>query len=435
MQTSDTTKEKSGLWPVILITALFFFWGLANALNDVLIPQFKKAFDLTDLQSGLVQSAFYAGYFVIALPASALMRRFGYKAAIVTGLGLFAIGAFLFYPAAEYQQYTPFLGALFIIACGLGSLETSANPLMTVLGDPKGGTFRLNLAQAFNPLGCLLGIWIGKTYILSGFEADQARADTSTPDALHAFYVRESHAVQLPYLIIGAVILLWLLLVAATRFPKAAATSISHHDEQQVGTFKAIGQLLKRGHFLLGVMAQFFYVGAQVGVWSYTIKYAQAEVHLTDKDASLFLIYHYIAFALGRFIGSFLMKIMSPIQIFSVFALINIGLTAVAATMGGQNGLYCLVASSFFMSIMFPTIFAVSLKGLGPLTKTGASLLVMSIIGGAILTPIMGYISDTTHLIRLAIFVPVACFVVLTLYGFGGRKDTAVDVEEAPSAP
>ncbi len=420
---NESSGEKSGLWPIVLITSLFFFWGMANALNDVLIPQFKKAFELTDLQSGLVQSAFYAGYFVLALPAGFLMRRFGYKAAVVTGLLLFALGAFIFYPAADLQQYLPFLAALFIIASGLAFLETSANPLMTVLGDPKGAAFRLNLAQAFNPLGCLTGIWIGQKYILSGVESAQAKLDTSVPDALHAFYVREAHAVQMPYLIIGCVILGWALLVAISKFPKAAATSTAHHDEASLTAGQAIGGLFRHPRFLLGVVAQFFYVGAQVGIWSYTIKYAQAEVALNDKAAAVYLIYHYVAFAAGRFIGTFLMKVMSPIRIFTVFAVINIGLAAYAAAVGGQNGLYCMVASSFFMSIMFPTIFAVSLKDMGPLTKTGSSLLVMSIIGGAILTPIMGYISDASHLIRLAIFVPVACFVVLALYGFSAPKE------------
>jgi len=253
---NDTTSsERTGIWPVILITSLFFFWGMANALNDVLIPQFKKAFELTDLQSGLVQSAFYAGYFVLALPAGFLMRRFGYKAAVVTGLILFALGAFIFYPAAELQQYLPFLAALFIIASGLAFLETSANPLMTVLGDPKGAAFRLNLAQAFNPLGCLVGIWVGRKFILSGVEKAQAELNTSVPDALHAFYVHEAHAVQMPYLIIGFVILGWALLVAISKFPKAAATSTAHHDEASLTAGQAIGGLFKHPRFLLGVMA------------------------------------------------------------------------------------------------------------------------------------------------------------------------------------
>jgi MFS transporter, FHS family, L-fucose permease len=417
-------QEPSGIWPVLLITSLFFFWGMANALNDILIPQFQKAFDLTDMQSALVQSAFYAGYFLLALPAGYLMRRFGYKASLVTGLLLFALGAFLFYPAANLQQYFPFLAALFIIASGLAFLETSANPLMTVLGDPKNAAFRLNLAQAFNPLGCLAGIWIGQEFILSGVQAAQAKLDTTSPNALHDFYVREAQAVQIPYLVIGCVILGWALLVALCKFPKAASLSTANHDEASLSTGQAIGQLFKHKRFVLGVVAQFFYVGAQVGIWSYTIKYAQSEAALSDKMAAVYLIYHYVAFAIGRFSGSFLMKILSPIRIFTLFALVNVGLAGLSATMGGINGLYCLVGMSLFMSIMFPTIFALSLKDLGPLTKTGSSLLVMSIIGGAILTPIMGYISDSSH-IRTAMYVPAVCFVILVIYGLTAQKDGA----------
>ena len=412
------TKDKGAdapiaLWPVILITALFFFWGMANNLNDILIPQFKKAFILTDLQSSLVQQAFYAGYFVMALPAGFLMRRFGYKAAVVTGLCIFAIGAFSFWPGAEIRQYPWLLGALFVIASGLAFLETSANPLMTILGDEKHAAFRLNLAQSFNPLGSLAGIWVGKTFILSGIEKLNSTAD----------FVRETKAVQMPYLAIGLVVLAWAALVALSRFPAAATRRVE--DEVRMGALQSVGGLFRHKHFLMGVVAQFFYVGAQVGLWSFTIRYAQAEIGITDKAAADYVFWGLVLFAIGRFAGSALMRVLDPSRLLGLFAVVNIALTAYAASAGGQYGLYALVAASFFMSIMFPTIFATSVKGLGPLTKTGASLLVMSIIGGAILTAAMGQVSDMTHLIRLAIFVPAACFVVIALYAFTGKQDVA----------
>lgn len=412
-----SSSEKSSppaLWPVILITALFFFWGMANNLNDILIPQFKKAFVLTDFESSLVQQSFYAGYFIMAIPAGLLMRRFGYKAAVVTGLVIFAIGAFSFWPGAEIRQYPWLLGALFVIAAGLAFLETSANPLMTILGDEKHAAFRLNLAQAFNPLGSLAGIWVGKTFILSGIEKLNSTAD----------FVRETKAVEMPYLIIGLAVLAWAALVALSRFPAQASRSVAD-DTGPV----SIGGLFKHGHFLLGVVAQFFYVGAQVGIWSYTIRYAQAEIHITDKAAADYVFAALVLFAVGRFIGAGLMRIVKPTRLLAVFAIINIGLTAYAAGVGGQNGLYALVAASFFMSIMFPTIFATSVQGLGPLTKPGASLLVMSIIGGAVLTAVMGRVSDATHLIRLAIFVPAVCFVVIALYSLVSRKSGPVAIE------
>ncbi len=406
--TDATAKPRTSLWPVILITALFFFWGMANNLNDILIPQFKKAFVLTDFESSLVQQSFYAGYFIMALPAGFLMRRFGYKAAVITGLIIFAIGAFSFWPGAEIRQYPWLLGALFVIACGLAFLETSANPLMTILGDEKHAAFRLNLAQAFNPLGSIAGLWIGHSFILSGIEKLNTTGD----------FVRETKAVELPYIIIGCVILAWAALVALSRFPAQAVTSVQESGDDKGASFLG---LFRHPHLLMGVVAQFFYVGAQVGLWSYTIRYAQAEIHITDKDASLYTIASLVLFAAGRFIGTGLMRVINPGVLLRLFAVINVALTAYAAAVGGLYGLYALVAASFFMSIMFPTIFATSVQGLGPLTKLGSSLVVMSIIGGAVLTAIMGKVSDTTHLIRLAIFVPAVCFVVVALYGFMTR--------------
>jgi len=426
IQSADLDEARSGIIALTLITSLFFFWGMANALNDILIPQFKKSFELTDLESGFVQSAFYAGYFFFAIPAAAVMRRFGYKIAIVLGLTLFALGAFAFYPAAALLRYAPFLLALFILAAGLAFLETSANPLMTVLGDPRRAAVRLNFAQAFNPLGCLVGIWIGQRFILSGLELAQAQSIDASAAARQAFFIRETHAVQEPYLVIGGVVLLLALWILLTRFPRASTEGSAGGES---GFADSLRSLFGKRRFLLGVAAQFFYVGAQVGVWSYTIKYAQAETGSSDKDAVIFLIYNYVAFTVGRFAGSWLMRQIPPIWILTIFALFNIVLSLLAATVGGEFGLWCLVGTSVFMSVMYPTIFAVSLEGLGSLTKTASSLLVMSIIGGAILTPLMGFVSDHTHLIRLALFVPAGCFTVLTLYGLIIARTGAPDAE------
>lgn len=408
-------KTPAGLWPIILITSLFFFWGMANNLNDILIPQFKKAFKLTDFESGFVQSFFYVGYFAFALPAGFFIRRFGYKAAVVVGLLLFAAGALMFYPASEASEYRWFLAALFVIASGLAFLETSANPLITLLGDPKRAAFRLNLAQSFNPLGSLFGIWVGQTFILSGLEATPDYLVTLSEEAQRAFFLDETRAVQGPYLLIGLGILLWAGLVALSRFP-AAATKAATSEEDNIKPLQAIGGLFRHSHFLLGVVAQFFYVGAQVGLWSFTIRYAQAEIGITDKAAATYVLASLALFWAGRVIGTALLNWIQPGRLLAAYAVINIILTAIAATIGGMVGLYCLVAASFFMSIMFPTIFATSIGGLGPLAKTGSSLLVMSIIGGAVLTAIMGKVSDMSH-IKTAIFVASACFAVIAVYG------------------
>ena len=418
--------------PLVLIVALFFLWGVANNLNDVLIPHLKKAFFLNDLQSGLVQMAFYLGYFFLALPASIVMRRYGYKAAVIVGLLLFGLGALLFYPAAEVRQYSWFLVALFVLASGLAFLETSANPLITVLGDPAKAEQRLNLAQAFNPLGAITAVVVGRQFILSGVEPTQAEFAAMTPAQLNAFQTAEAQSTQGPYLIIAAVVLAWALLVAFTRFPRQAERPAPEEADAGLPAAQAIPALLARPRFLFGVAAQFFYVGAQVGVWSYMIRYAQHEAPgMGEKAAAAYLSWSLVGFMAGRFIGTAAMSRVSPSLLMGAFAAINVGLTLVAVVVGGKVGLYALAATSFFMSIMFPTIFASSLKGLGPLTKTGSSFLVMSIIGGAILTTLMGAVSDASA-INIAILVPCACFAVVGLFGFTAGRATRQDLKTAP---
>ena len=427
------SQPKTALAPLILIVTLFFLWGVANNLNDVLIPHLKKAFFLTDLRSGLVQSAFYLGYFFLALPAGLVMRRFGYKTAVIVGLLLFGLGALLFYPAAQIQQYGLFLGALFVIASGLAFLETSANPLITVLGDPAKAEQRLNFAQAFNPLGSITAVVVGRQFILSGVEPTKAEFAAMSPAQLAAFQTAEAHSTQIPYLIIAAVVLVWAVLVAITRFPHAAGRPDADEADAALPAGQAISGLFARPRFLFGVVAQFFYVGAQVGVWSYMIRYAQHEIPgMGEKTAAAYLSWSLVGFMAGRFIGTALMNRVSPSLLMACFAAVNVVLTLTAALVGGQVGLYALAATSFFMSIMFPTIFASSLKGLGPLTKTGSSFLVMSIIGGAVLTAVMGAISDVSA-ISFAILVPCACFAVVSLFGFTAGKTTTRDLKAAPA--
>ena len=425
-------QPRTALAPLILIVALFFLWGVANNLNDVLIPHLKKAFFLTDLQSGLVQSAFYLGYFFLALPAGLVMRRYGYKTAVIVGLLLFALGALLFYPAAAALQYAWFLAALFVIASGLAFLETSANPLITVLGDPAKAEQRLNLAQAFNPLGSITAVVVGRQFILSGVEPTKAQFAAMSPDQLAAFQAHEAHSTQIPYLIIAAIVLAWAVLVAVTRFPHQAGKPAPDEADAALPAGAAIVGLFARPRFLFGVAAQFFYVGAQVGVWSFMIRYAQHELPgIGEKAAAAYLSWSLVAFMAGRFIGTALMSRVSPPKLLAGFAVVNVALTLVAALVGGKVGLVALASTSLFMSIMFPTIFASSLRGLGPLTKTGSSFLVMSIIGGAVLTALMGAISDASA-ITWAILVPCAGFAVVGVFGATAGKAAALDLETAP---
>ncbi|MBB5863627.1 L-fucose:H+ symporter permease [Xanthomonas sp. 3058] len=409
---------RTAMVPLLLIVSLFFLWGMANNLNDILIKQFKKAFELTDLQAGLVQSAFYLGYFVFAMPAAMFMRRYSYKAAVVLGLLLYACGAFLFYPAAQVQTYWLFLLALFVIASGLAFLETTANPLVTVLGPAEGAARRLNLAQAFNPLGSITGVLVGQHFIFSGVEHTPAELAAMTPAARTAFFATESAAVQMPYLVIGAVVVLWAILIALVRFPAGETGSGAAAPKRA-----RFGQLLGNRQFVFAVVAQFFYVGAQVGIWSFLIRYLQDAVPGTpEKTAATYLTISLVLFMAGRFIGTALLRYLAPAKLLASFAAINLVLCAVAIALPGWTGLYALVAASIFMSVMFPTIFALGLDGMhDDARKLGSSLLVMSIIGGALLTAVMGALSDMAG-IHWAMVVPGACFVVILVFALNARR-------------
>ncbi|HEY8941047.1 MAG TPA: L-fucose:H+ symporter permease [Cellvibrio sp.] len=407
--------------PLILVFSLFFLWGMANNLNDILITQFKKAFTLSDFKAGLVQSAFYTGYFVFSIPAALWMKRYGYKAAVVCGLLLYALGAFMFYPAAAAREYVLFLGALFVIASGLAFLETSANPLIVALGDPATAARRLNFAQSFNPFGCITGILVGREFILSGHEPTAGELAVMSATQLEAFYQTESHAVQAPYLVLGGVVLTWAVLVVLVKFP---AIAVQAAEDKTTGAWSDYKQLLANGSFMFGVTAQFFYVGAQVCIWSFLIRYGQEAVPGTgEKTLANYLLASLVIFMVGRFVATALMGHVRAAWLMWVYAAINVVLCAFASLQPGHSGLVALTATSFFMSLMFPTIFALSLKGLGHLAKPGASLLVMAIIGGAVLPAVMGWVSDLTS-IHIAVIVPLGCFVVVAIYArFSDRAE------------
>jgi len=405
-------RASAALLPLALITSLFFLWGMANNLNDILIQQFRKAFTLSDLQSGLVQSVFYAGYFLIAIPAGIAMRRVGYKGAVVAGLLLYATGAFMFWPAAEVHSYGFFLAALFVIAAGLTFLETSANPLITSLGPPEGAERRLTLAQAFNPLGSITGVLAGKLFIFSGVEHSEAALAAMSETDRQAYFLSESAAVQIPYLVIGVVVLCWACFVALTRFP-----DLHEEPAAESATGRQIGRLLREPKLVAAIVAQFFYVGAQVAVWSFMIRYAIANVPgMNEKDAAEYLIAALVAFMIGRFVSVALMRTISPERLLTVFAAANVALTLVAVAAPGTTGLIALTASSFFMSVMYPAIFALGVRGFDESRKLASSLLVMAIIGGAVLTAGMGWLSDRFG-ISAAFVLPALAYLFVLYFG------------------
>lgn len=402
--------------PFVLVTALFFLWGCPNAFNDILIKQFMKSFDLNRFEAGLVQSAFYMGYFVLAIPAALIMQRFSYKTGLVIGLILFGAGCWLFYPAALSGTYGSFLAALFVIASGLSFLETGANPYVAVMGDSSSSEQRLNFAQAFNPLGVITALLVGTIFIFSGVELTDAEKEAMRVAGEYEGYLHsERMRVVMPYMVLGSVVLLWAILMVITKFPKIGDES---HEEER----GSLRELFSYPHFRLGVLAQFFYVGAQVGTWSYFIQYTQDYTGQPEKVAGYFLTGTLVAFALGRFSATYIMKYVTPGKLMGVYAITNVALVAVAMTFPGWVGFVCLFLTSFFMSLMFPTIFALGIKGLGPNTKLGGSFIVMGIVGGALAPPLMGLIHLWTDNMAFSFIVPLVAYVYIIYYSLVGSK-------------
>ncbi len=404
------------LIPFILITSCFALWGLANNMTDVLVAQFRKVFTLTDAQSGLVQMAFYGAYFCLALPAAIFIKKYSYKSGVLLGLGLFAIGALLFYPATQTLQYEYFLAALFILAGGLSILETSANPYIIAMGPEHTATQRLNLAQAFNPIGSIAGVLVGKFYILSQLHAasDAERLVMSTQQ-LEAIQTRELMAVMGPYIITAIVIVAVWIAIAMHKMPIASDTSEAFNLKD------SFARLLKRRVFVKGVIGQFLYVGAQIGCWSWTIRYVMHNIGGTEAEASTYYLYSILLFSASRFVCTTLMRYIAPEKLLGIFASFAALMTFVVMTSSGMAGVYALVAISGCMSLMFPTIYGLSVTGLGKDTQLGGSCLIMAILGGAVLTTLMGQISDAAG-IGMAFIVPLVGFIYLTWFGFTGCK-------------
>jgi FHS family L-fucose permease-like MFS transporter len=395
----------------VLVTALFLFWGIPNNLNDILIKQFMKSFELSRLQAGLIQSAFYLGYFLLAMPAAMIMRKYSYKVGLIIGMVLYSIGTFLFWPAAHSGQYIFFLAALFVIASGLSFLETGANPFIAGLGNPESSERRLNFSQAFNPFGAILGVLIGTIFIFSGIEHNQAKVELMKQSGEYAAYLEsETMRVVRPYMVLGVVIFLWALLIMRTKFPKITSEESKSENKGNPR------ELLKHRHFLTGVLAQFCYVGAQVGTWSYFIQYSQDYTGIAEKTAGYFLTGTLVAFLIGRFSATVIMKYIKPGKLMGIYAIANILLISVAVTYPGWVGVWSIFLSSFFMSLMFPTIFALGIKGLGINTKIAGSVIIMAIIGGGVFTPLMGLIAVKS--IAIAMMVPLGCYCFITLYAF-----------------
>jgi FHS family L-fucose permease-like MFS transporter len=401
----------------IMITSLFFFWGFVHNINSTLIPHLKRSFTLNVTQSTLIDSSIYIAYFLMALPAGFIMKKFGYKAGIIAGLFFFATGIFLFIPAANIQSYGFFLVALFIIACGLAMLETAANPYASMLGDPETSTQRLNFSQSFNGLAAVLAPVIGARVILTQTYSD-IELNSMTEAARKVALASEASSVKTPYFIFGILLLLVLVVFVFTKLP------VIQSDDDQAGG-KNIFHAFRHRHLTWAVVAQFFYVGGQVCILSLFVLYASKSAGISEIKASDYAGICGGAFLAGRFLGTFLMKYIKPERLLALNAAINILLCVVAIEAHGMITVYAVIAICFFMSIMFPTIFALGIKELKGDTEFGSSLLIMSIVGGAILPRIFGYISDSTGDIQNGYIVPLVCFAVILFFGLKGYKVVA----------
>jgi FHS family L-fucose permease-like MFS transporter len=398
---SSGTQKKDYLLPLILVTSLFFLWGLAYGLLDVLNKHFQDSLKITKARSTLLQAAYFGAYFIAAIPAGLLMKKMGYKKGIIAGLLLYATGATLFYPSAQIASFEFFLLSLFILASGLTFLETAANPYVTVLGDTKTAEFRLNLSQSFNGVGSFIGPIIGGLLFFKG-EVESSDGDLGS--------------VKLVYLVIAAIVLIIALVFWKTNLPEIKEGELLEEKRESNKS------LFQNSHFTGAVIAQFFYVAAQVGIAALFINFCtEAGVGINNEKASYLLSISLILFTIGRFVGTAAMKKVNPHTLLMIYAVINSILCVFVVSVGNWLSVYALMAIFFFESIMFPTIFALGVKGLGRHTKQGSSFIIMSIVGGAIMPFFMGLVAEK-YSTALSYIIPLFCFIIVAWYGWRGYK-------------
>ena len=418
------------LVPFILITSCFALWGFANDITNPMVKAFSKIFRMSVTDGALVQVAFYGGYFAMAFPAAMFIRRFSYKAGILMGMGLYAVGAFLFFPAKMTGSYYPFLLAYFILTCGLSFLETSANPYILSMGSEATATRRLNLAQAFNPMGSLLGMYVAMNFIQAKLNPlDTAGRATLSEAEFEVVKQADLQVLITPYLIIGAVITAMFLVIWLARMPKVQESS------KQDGLLPTLKRIFSQKRYRNGVIAQFAYVGAQIMCWTFIIQYG-TRVFIGEgmaEQAAEVLSQRYniiamVIFCSSRFICTYLLKYINPGRLLFFLAIAATVATAGVIAIDGRVGLYCLVAVSACMSLMFPTIYGIALEGMGEDAKFGAAGLIMAILGGSVLPPVQAMIIDQGTLmgwpaVNLSFILPLICFLVVMYYGYSTAKE------------
>lgn len=426
--TKQSLLRKDGvnyLIPFILIVFCFALWGFANDITNPMVKAFSKIFRMSVTDGALVQVAFYGGYFAMAFPAAIFIRKYSYKAGILLGLGLYALGAFLFIPAREIGSYYPFLLAYFILTCGLSFLETSANPYILSMGDEKTATRRLNLAQSFNPMGSLLGMYVAMHYIQAQLHPmDTAERATLGDAEFEAIKGYDLGILITPYVIIGIVILVMLLLIAFVKMPKNGDRS------REINFLPTLKRIFTLRRYREGVIAQFFYVGAQIMCWTFIIQYGTRifmENGMGEKAAEVlsqkYNIIAMVIFCASRFICTFLLRYLNPGRLLMILSIAAGVFTVGVISLQNIYGLYCLVGVSACMSLMFPTIYGIALEGLGDDAKFGAAGLIMAILGGSVLPPLQALIIDQHSIlgmpaVNVSFILPLICFVVVAIYGY-----------------
>jgi FHS family L-fucose permease-like MFS transporter len=410
------------LLPFILVTILFPLWGFANDVTNPMVKAFSRILQMSNFEGSLVQFAFYGGYFAMAFPAALFIKRYSYKAGILMGLGLYATGALLFIPGSLMMVFWPFLVAYFILTCGLSFLETSANPYMLAMGPEETATRRLNLAQSFNPMGSLLGMFVAQQFILARLDPATAAERSGMPAGqLAALTAQDLAVVRTPYLGIALVIVVVFAAIALTRMPAYG------EEDRALNVGPTLRRLLRNGRYVEGVVAQFFYVGAQIMCWTFIIHYGTMELGLSEVQAQGYNIVAMVIFVTSRFICTFLLKYVNPGGLLLALALGGGGLTLGTIFIHGMMGLYCLVGVSACMSLMFPTIYGIALKGVGEDAKLGAAGLIMAILGGSVMPPVQGAIIDlqtvsfggmSMSAVRASFVLVLICFAVIAHYGW-----------------
>lgn len=428
----ESILKKDGinyLIPFILITTCFALWGFANDITNPMVKAFSKIFRMSVTDGTLVQVAFYGGYFAMAFPAAMFIRRFSYKAGVLLGLGLYAAGALLFFPAKLTGEYYPFLIAYFIMTCGLSFLETSCNPYILSMGTEETATRRLNLAQSFNPIGSLLGMFVAMNFIQNRLHPMDTAERSMLNDAEFAA-IRDSDLSILiaPYLLIGLVIIAIFIVIAVVKMP------VNGDKSKSINFLPTLKRIFSIRHYKYGVVAQFFYVGAQIMCWTFIIQYgtrlfmAQGmEEQAAEVLSQKYNIAAMVIFCISRFICTFILKYLNPGRLLAILAAVGVALTLGVIFIDSITGLYCLVGVSACMSLMFPTIYGIALKGLGEDAKFGAAGLIMAILGGSVLPPVQAAIIDQKVLfgmpaVNVSFILPLICFVVIVIYGYRMRN-------------